>query len=169
MPSSSVPLVVILFGVSGVGKTVVGSRLAGELGWTFYDADSFHSPDNIDRMRRGIPLTDADRWPWLEQVREKITHCLAAGQSAVVACSALKAAYRQYLGGDDRVRFVHLQGDQELIGSRLGQRRDHYMDPQLLHSQFDALEEPGPGTLVVNVRASPGAIVERIRNELDLR
>jgi gluconokinase len=169
MPTSSVPLVVILFGVSGVGKTVVGSRLAGALGWTFYDADSFHSPDNIDRMRRGIPLTDGDRWPWLEQVRAKITRCLAAGQSAVVACSALKAAYRRYLGGDDRVMFVHLQGDQELIGSRLGQRRDHYMDPQLLRSQFDSLEEPGPGTLVVNVRASPDAIVETIRNELDLR
>lgn len=169
MPRSSGPLVVILFGVSGAGKTVVGSRLARELGWTFYDADSFHSPDSIDKMRRGIPLTDADRWPWLERLREKISQCLAAGGGAVLACSALKTAYRRYLGQDDRVKFVHLKGDEELIASRLRQRHDHYLDPELLRSQFEALEEPADqSALVLDVTPSPDELVEAIKKGLDL-
>jgi gluconokinase len=168
-PRSGGPLVVILFGVAGAGKTLIGGRLATELGWAFYDADSFHSPANVEKMRRGLPLTEEDRGPWLQQLRATVTRCLAAGESAVLACSALKAAYRDYLGSDDRVRFVHLKGDEPLIADRLRQRRGHYFDPELLRSQFDALEEPRAGTLEVDVEASPEQIVETIRNELGLR
>jgi gluconokinase len=163
------PRVIVLFGVAGAGKTFIGSRLARALGWPFHDADSFHSPDSIDRMRRGIPLTDADRWPWLTRIRDTIAACLAADKSAVLACSALKAAYREYLGVDDRVTFVHLEGDEQLLADRLRQRRGHYLDPALLRSQFDALEPPQPDTLVVDVKASPDEIVETIRSALNLR
>jgi gluconokinase len=170
MPRSSTPVVVVLFGVTGAGKTVVGRRLAQELGWLFCDADSFHSPENVEKMRQGIPITDADRWPWLERVRGKIMQCLAAGDSAVFACSALKAAYRQHLGRAGRVKFVHLTGDRELIAQRLRLRRDHYMNPELLHSQFDTLEEPqDDSALTLDVTRSPEELVEEIRRKLDLQ
>lgn len=90
-------MVVIIFGVSGAGKTTVGELLARELGWRFYEADDFHSPDNIEKMRRGVPLTDDDRWPWLENLRELIKRCVAGGENAIMASSALKRAYREHL------------------------------------------------------------------------
>lgn len=160
----------ILFGVAGAGKTAIGSRLAQELGWAFYDGDTFHSAEDIEKMRRGVPLTDGDRWPWLERLRATIDACLAAGESAVLACSALKAAYRDHLGSDDRVTFVYLKGNERLIADRLRRRRGHYFDPALLRSQFDALEEPADGTaLVVDAAEPPEKIAATIRNELDLR
>lgn len=161
-------MVVILFGVTGAGKTVVGRLLAGELGWTFYDADDFHSAASVEKMRGGIPLDDVDRGPWLEKLRATIAACLSNGEHAVVACSALKATYRDYLKVDDRVKLVHLQGDFELIAERLRARRDHYMNPALLQSQFDALEPPHGDALVVDVHGTPAEIVRTIRGSLGL-
>lgn len=138
-------MVVIVMGVTGSGKTTVGERLASELAWPFYDADSFHPPENVARMSRGIPLTDADREPWLAAIRARIDEVVAAGGSAVIGCSALKHAYRRVLGeGQPSVRFVYLRGDEALIGERLRHRVGHFMNPQLLGSQFDTLEEPPP-------------------------
>ena len=161
-------MVVILFGVTGAGKTSVGTLLAGELGWSFYDADDFHSAASVEKMRRGMPLDDADRWPWLERLRAKIATCLDTGENAVIACSALKDAYRDHLAVNDQVKLVYLKGDFELIGARLRARRGHYMDPALLQSQFDALEPPHGDALVVDISGTPGEIVRTIRDSLRL-
>jgi gluconokinase len=161
-------MVVILFGVTGAGKTVVGQLLAAELGWTFYDADDFHSAASVEKMRTGIPLEDGDRQPWLASLRARIEQCLADGTDAVLACSALKAAYREYLTVDGRVRLVHLSGDWDLIAGRLRARRGHYMNPDLLKSQFETLEPRGGDALVVDVRATPPEIVRTIRESLRL-
>src|SRR5688572_18377385 len=108
-------MVVILFGVTGAGKTVVGRMLAADLGWTFYDADDFHSAASVEKMRSGVPLDDADRGPWLERLRAQIETSLTAGENAVLACSALKNAYREFLRVSGDVKLVHLNGDFELI------------------------------------------------------
>ena len=157
----------ILYGVTGAGKTLVGRLLAQDLGWTFYDADDFHPPFNVEKMRRGIPLTDADRWPWLETVRACIASALEARQNAVLACSALKRAYREHLRIDDRVKLVHLRGDYPLIAARLRDRREHFMNPNLLQSQFDALEDSeGEAALVLDVGQTPSELVHAIRTRL---
>jgi gluconokinase len=161
-------MVVILFGVTGAGKTVVGQLLAAELGWPFYDADDFHSAASVEKMRTGIPLDDGDRQPWLARLRARIEQSLADGEDAVLACSALKRAYRDYLTVDHRVRLVHLSGDRDLIAGRLRARRGHYMNPDLLNSQFDTLEPPDDGALVVDVHATPPEIVRTIRESLRL-
>ena len=161
-------MVVILFGVTGAGKTSIGTLLAGELGWSFYDADDFHSAASVEKMRRGMPLDDADRWPWLERLRAKIAACLDTGENAVIACSALKDAYRDHLTVNDQVKLVYLKGDFELIGARLRARRGHYMNPALLQSQFDALEPPHGDALVVDISGTPGEIVRTIRDSLRL-
>lgn len=139
-------MIVIVMGVSGSGKTTVGRRLAAELGWPFYDADAFHSPSNIEKMRAGSPLTDADRAPWLATLRALIDERLAQGRDAVIACSALKKKYRQQLrDGRTDVRFVYLKGDRNLIAQRIAARRGHFAGSALLESQFAALEEPERG------------------------
>ena len=161
-------MVVILFGVTGAGKTVGGRLLAGDLGWAFYDADDFHSAASVEKMRTGVPLDDDDRRPWLERLRARIQESLAAGENAVLACSALKHAYRDYLVVDGRVKLVHLSGDFELIAARLRARRDHYMNPALLQSQFDALEPPHGDAFVVDVDNTPAEIVRTIRGSLGL-
>jgi gluconokinase len=159
--------VVVLYGVSGAGKTVVGRLLAGELGWTFYDADDFHSRQNVERMREGIALTDADRWPWLDRIRELIEDALRTESSAVVACSALKTAYRNHLRVDEAVKLVHLRVDPATVAARLRARRDHFMNPGLLESQFAALDPPGSETaIVVDADMPPEAIVRNIRASL---
>ncbi len=155
-------------GVSGSGKTTVGQRLAADLNWHFYDADDFHPQSNVDKMRQGIALTDADRDPWLAALLHLIQTLIRQGQSAVVAWSALKQAYRDRLRIDaERVRFVYLKGDPRLIRRRLDRRRDHFAKADLLASQFDALEEP-EGVLVVDAAQPPGAIVDLIGRELGL-
>jgi gluconokinase len=159
-------MVVIVYGVTGVGKTTVGQILASALGWNFYDADQFHSGHNIEKMRRGIPLTDEDRWPWLEALRTLITHCVQTAEGAVLACSALKKAYRCYLKTSDAVKFVYLKADFPVIQERLRNRRGHFIDPGLLQSQFDLLEPPFAGALVIDASHSPENIVEEIRKEL---
>ena len=159
------PLVVVLMGVSGCGKSTVGKGLSQALGWPFRDADSFHPPANIEKMSRGVPLQDADRWPWLSAIAEWIDARCAAGASGIVSCSALKRAYREHIiAGRPGVRLVYLKGDMALIASRLAARKGHFMPPALLQSQFEALEEPLPGEhpLVVNIAAPPDAIVAEI-------
>lgn len=158
-------MVVILMGVTGSGKTTIGSLLAEQLKWRFDDADGFHSPANVEKMRQGIPLTDADRVPWLEALREHISGCITTGENAVLACSALKETYRDYLVIDEAVKLVHLKGNFKLIEQRLQNRRGHYMNPNLLQSQFETLEEPEEA-LTVDIARSPDQIVASIRSKL---
>lgn len=160
-------MIIVLMGVSGSGKTTVGRRLAAELGWNFYEGDEYHPSENLDKMRHGIPLTDNDRTPWLESLRELIHTLLANGESAVMACSALKEKYREYLLIDPAVVLIYLQGDYETIHDRLENRAGHFMNPSLLASQFAALEEP-ESALRVSIASDPAGIVRKIRKELDL-
>jgi gluconokinase len=127
-------VIVLICGVSGAGKTTVGELLARELSLHFYEADDFHSTANIEKMRRGVSLTDEDRWPWLENLREMIERSLAAGEDAVLACSALKEIYRRFLRVNDDVKLVFLRGDYAFIARQLRHRRSHFMNPALLRS-----------------------------------
>ena len=155
-------------GVSGVGKTTVGEMLARDLGWPFYDADELHPTANVEKMRRGIALTDADRAPWLAAIRELIRELRRAGRSAVIACSALKQSYRDYLTEQrPDVRVVYLKGDFELIHRRLVRRTGHFMNPDLLASQFATLEEP-EGVLPVHAARPPAEIVAEIEQGLGI-
>ena len=161
---------VIIFGVSGAGKTTLGKLLARKLGWAFYEADDFHSPANVEKMRAGIPLTDEDRWPWLDSLRELIKR-LDAKEDAVLACSALKHAYRQVLRVNDQVKFVYLRGDYSLIANQLRNRKGHFMNPELLKSQFADLDEPRAveGILTVDLGRTPRELVQEITTKLGLR
>ena len=154
-------------GVVGAGKTTVGRLLAGELGWEFADADSFHSPANVEKIRLGIPLDDADRAPWLKAIREAIKRWITKKQNVVLACSALKRIYREELDGGVDVRLVYLKGTYEIIHRRLGLRQGHFATERLLASQFAILEEPEDG-VVVDVEQSPEHIVSEIRRRLGL-
>jgi gluconokinase len=164
-------VIVIVFGVSGAGKTTVGKLLAEDLSWRFYEADDFQPRANIEKMRSGHPLTDEDRWPWLKLLREQITRSLAAKENAVHACSALKRAYRQRLRVSDYVKFVFLRGDYALIERQLRRRRGHFMNPALLQSQFADLEEPQPDedVLTIDLGRSPQELVDEIKTKLKLR
>ncbi|MBE8996870.1 gluconokinase [Nostoc sp. LEGE 12447] len=161
-------MIIIVMGVSGSGKTTIGKLLADSLGWEFIDADSFHSPENVDKMRRGIPLTEADRMPWLQDLQAAIKHWLQENKNVVLACSALKDSYRQFLVSDsDRTKLVYLKGSYELIQIRLKERSNHYMSEKLLNSQFDTLEEP-LDTISMDVAQPPQIIVQNIRTALRL-
>jgi gluconokinase len=160
-------MIVVLMGVAGSGKTTVGERLAADQGWPFFDADDFHTPENKEKMRRGIGLSDADREPWLAALRAKIDELRAAGRSAVLACSALKQAYRDRLVAGPDVRLVYLKGSFPLIASRLAARAEHYAGPALLQSQFAALEEP-TGVPVVDAALSPEEMLSATRRVLGL-
>jgi gluconokinase len=129
-------------GVTGSGKTTIGHLLSESLGWKYLDADDFHTAANIEKMRRGIPLSDDDRGPWLLRLRELICECLETNQSAALSCSALKESYRKILLVDERVQLVYLKATPELIRDRITTRSGHYMNPALLESQFQTLEEP---------------------------
>jgi gluconokinase len=161
---------IIIFGVSGAGKTTVGNLLARELGWHFLEADDFHPAANIEKMRSGHQLTDEDRWPWLERLRQQIERSLAAGENAVLACSALKRAYRDRLRVSDEVKFVFLRGDYALVEKQLRSRHGHFMNAALLQSQFDDLEVPQPdeNVLTIELGRTPEVIVERIKTKLNL-
>jgi gluconokinase len=171
MTGSDPPLIIVLMGVSGCGKSTVGAELSRTLGWPFRDADSFHPPANIEKMRRSVPLTDEDRWPWLDAIAAWIGERLAAGSPAIVSCSALRRAYRTRIGARRQgVRLVYLLGSQEMIGARLAARTDHFMPAALLASQFAALEGPGPEerALVVGIAMPPRYIAGWIVEKLDL-
>ena len=159
------PSVIVVMGVSGSGKTTVASLLAERLHWRFAEADEFHPAANIAKMHAGIPLTDADRAPWLGAIAAWIDATRAANQHGVVTCSALRRAYRERLAhGQDDVRFVYLQGERGLVAERMRGRKGHYMPLALLESQFDILEEPGAdeNTLAVSIDAPPDEIVAAI-------
>jgi gluconokinase len=159
------PAVVIVMGVSGSGKSTIGTLLAMRLHWEFEDGDWFHPAANIDKMHRGIPLTDEDRWPWLAAIAEWIDKTRAAGGHGVIACSALKRRYRDVLiGARKDVRLVYLKGDEAVIARRFLTRHEHFMPASLLHSQFQALEEPGPNEdpITVSIEPAPREIVSRI-------
>jgi len=161
-------MIVVIFGVSGAGKTTIGELLAQELHWKFYDADDFHPQVNIDKMERGEPLTDEDRQPWLQSLREAITRSLAANENAVLACSALKRKYRELLRVNADVKFVFLHGSRARIADQLKQRRGHFIDPALLDSQFADLEEPesSEDMLTIELKGEPDELVEQIRQKL---
>ena len=162
---SGPPCVIVLMGVSGSGKSTTGKRLSTTLDWPFRDADSFHPQANIDKMSRGIPLTDADRAPWLAAIAAWIAERVRTSEPGIVSCSALKRAYRKtLLDGQSGVGLVYLQGNFALIADRMSRRKGHFMPLELLKSQFETLEEPAPdeGALVVPVRLSPKKIIERI-------
>ena len=157
---------IIVMGVSGSGKSSVGMKLAERLGWDFFDADDFHPPRNIAKMANGIPLGDSDRTPWLAALYDLISSSLKADRRGVLACSALKENYRQHLlTGNADVQVVYLKGSYDLIWSRMAERKDHYMKPYMLQSQFETLEEPQEA-LVANVSTSVDEIVELILKRL---
>ncbi len=169
--SPSAPKAVIVMGVSGCGKSTVGALLALHLRWEFEDADWFHPAANVDKMHNGIPLTDEDRWPWLNAVAAWIDKTRRSGGHDVVACSALKRRYRDVLIGDRAdVRLVYLKGDETLIARRLATRHEHFMPRSLLHSQFEALEEPGAdeNPIIVSIEPPPREIVAQILSALNL-
>ena len=152
-------------GVSGSGKTTVGSALAAELGWRFVDADDHHTPASVAKMARGEPLTDADRWPWLDQLRAIIVAALAANEPLVLACSALKAAYRARLvdGDAQRVRFVHLTGTPDVLRARLEGRAGHFMKPGMLASQLATLEPPADAWTLDAAQPADALVTEIVR------
>jgi gluconokinase len=161
--------VILIMGVSGSGKTTIGEMLAQSHHWQFKDADNFHPQANIDKMHRGEPLTDEDRRPWLQILRHEIDAAIKAKIDLILACSALKATYRQILEDDrsDLVKFVYLKGSFELIQQRLKERHGHFMNPDLLRSQFDDLEPPGDA-IVVNIEQSAAESVQQIEASLQL-
>lgn len=160
-------MIVIVMGVVGVGKTTIGSLLAGQLGWTFADADDFHPPSNIEKIRCGMPLSDADRRPWLDRLRTEICRWIAEGRNGVLACSALKRSYRQELQAGPEVRFVYLTGSANLITERLHSRQGHFAGTQILPSQLADLEEP-ENALIVEITPNPQQIVAAILQKLGL-
>jgi gluconokinase len=160
-------LAVVLMGVSGSGKTTVGRILARHLGWEFLDADDFHSQANVEKMRRGEPLTDADREPWLRALAASLREHLDGGESAVLACSALRAAYRDALHVDDRVRFAFLRAEKPLLETRLAGRSGHYFAPGLLQSQLETLEPPEEA-LLLDAARPPEHLAQDIERALGL-
>ncbi|HEY6419627.1 MAG TPA: gluconokinase [Candidatus Binataceae bacterium] len=159
-------MVVIVMGVTGAGKTTVGTMLARMLGWEFHDADQLHPRANVEKMSRGIALTDQDRAPWLAAVRALIEECLAGGRDAVVACSALKESYRELIVADPaRVKIVYLKIDPATVAKRLQERTGHFMNPALMQSQFDTLEEPRDA-IIVDATEPPPKVVASIRAAL---
>ncbi|WP_414563886.1 MULTISPECIES: gluconokinase [unclassified Anabaena] len=161
-------MIILIMGVSGSGKTTVGQLLADTLKWEFKDADDFHSVDNIEKMRLGIPLNDTDRKPWLKDLQTAIALWLKENQNVVLACSALKANYRQYLLlHSENIQIVYLQGSLDVLQKRLLKRQNHFMSEKLLNSQLDTLEEPDDA-ICVDISQPPQLIVQNIRKALEV-
>ena len=159
------PVVVVVMGMSGSGKTTVAAMLAGRLHWSFAEGDDFHSPGNLAKMHRGIPLDDEDRMPWLDAIAHQIDRWRTEGRHGVIACSALKRRYRDIIIGErPDVRLVYLCGDRTLIAHRLAARHGHFMPKSLLQSQFEALEEPAPEerAITIWVGKTPAVLVDEI-------
>jgi gluconokinase len=165
-------MIAVMMGVSGSGKTTVARGVAERQGWVLLEGDAFHPSANVAKMHAGVPLTDEDRWPWLQAIAHEIDTLRGQGKSAVVACSALRRAYRDVLiGGRPDVVLVYLQGSQALIAERLAVRKNHFMPPALLASQFATLEEPGQDEhpIVVSIAQPPDVIVDDIMRRLEER
>jgi gluconokinase len=165
------PCALVLMGVSGSGKSTIADRLAARLGWRYEDGDKFHPPANVAKMSAGHPLTDDDRRPWLQAIADEIDRTCKVNERAVIACSALKHAYRDVLvHGRDDVRIVFLNGTQDLIAARLAARKGHFMPPGLLASQFRTLEPPQPDErpITVSIDAPVETIVDDIIRQLNL-
>ncbi|HEY1454070.1 MAG TPA: gluconokinase [Roseiarcus sp.] len=161
MKATKTGCAVVVMGVSGSGKTTVAELLAKQLGWQFVEGDRLHPPANVEKMRQGIPLTDADRVPWLDRIGEELKRWAAEGRSGVLTCSALRRAYRDRIRlARPDVRFVYLKGSEALIKGRVGARHHEYMPASLLRSQFEALEEPAPDEPVITVDAVGSAEAE---------
>lgn len=158
-------MVVIVMGTTGSGKTTIGTLLAKRLAWEFADADDFHPAANVEKMRLGVPLTDADRAPWLNSLHAKIVAWNAGGQSAVLACSALKQQYRDVLSAGAGVKFVYLKGSYELFSQRVLARKGHFAKQDLIASQFRDLEEPSDA-ITIDATESPGRMVEEAAEKL---
>jgi gluconokinase len=161
--------ILVVMGVSGSGKTTIAKGVADAKGWSLLEGDAFHPPANVAKMASGTPLTDDDRWPWLRAIAAAIDADRARGESAVVACSALRRAYRDILIGDrPDVRLVYLKGSQALIGEHMRARHGHFMPTALLDSQFQTLEEPGPdeNPITVEIHGTPDEIVRDILERL---
>jgi gluconokinase len=168
---SKMPCALIVMGVSGSGKSTIADQLAERIGWRCEDGDKFHPASNIAKMSAGHPLTDQDRWPWLQAIADEIDRLCKAGERAVIACSALKRAYRDILvHGRDDVRIVYLDGTQQLIADRLAKRKGHFMPAGLLESQFKTLEPPAreENPLTVSIDGSVDAIVDDIVRQLGI-
>ncbi|HEY7097468.1 MAG TPA: gluconokinase [Terriglobales bacterium] len=161
-------MVILVTGVAGSGKTTVGQLLSQQLEWPFVDADDYHPKENVEKMRAGIPLTDADRAPWLASLRALIEGWVASGLNGVLACSALKQVYREKLVVGPEVRVVYLDGSREVLYQRLQSRAGHFMTSQMLESQLGTLEPP-EDAITVDVDKSPQEIVSEIRDKLRLR
>lgn len=171
MADAANPCALVVMGVSGSGKSTIADRLAARLGWRYEDGDQFHPASNVAKMAAGHPLSDEDRWPWLQAIADEIDRLCRAGERAVIACSALKRAYRDILvHGRSDVRIVFLNGTQELIAGRLAARKGHFMPPDLLTSQFRTLEPPAASEhpLTVSIDASVETIVDDIIRQLKL-
>jgi gluconokinase len=160
-------MIIVLMGVTGSGKTTIGRLLARDLGWKFLEGYDFHPPTNIDKLRRGVSLTDDERKPWLTAIAQAIRTTVARGDSAVISCSALKASYRRMLDVDPNVRFVYLDARPSLIRERLQNRPDHFMNPQLIDSQFHTLEKP-QRALRVDAALPAAEIVRLVKQRLQL-
>ena len=158
-------MIVIVMGTTGSGKTTIGTLLAKRLGWEFADADDFHPPANVEKMKQGIPLNDADRGPWLKALRDRIVQWIADAHSAVLACSALKQSYRDELRVGPEVRFVYLKGSYELFSQRVLARKGHFAKQDLIASQFADLEEP-TDAITVDTSESPEEIVAEASDRL---
>ncbi|HMM87691.1 gluconokinase [Bradyrhizobium sp.] len=168
---SETPCALVVMGVSGSGKSTIADHLARRLGWAYEDGDRFHPASNVTKMSAGHPLTDEDRRPWLQAIAGEIDRLAVTGERAVIACSALKRAYRDILvHGREDVRIVFLDGTQDLIAARLAARKGHFMPAGLLASQFATLERPGADErpIVVSIDAPVEAIVDDIVSQLNL-
>lgn len=160
-------MIIVVMGVTGSGKTAVGQMLAARLAWTFADGDAFHSAANKEKMHKGIPLTDADRLPWLAAMHDQIAKWVDSKQNAVLSCSALKQSYRRVLWDGAEVKFVYLKGSYELIAERLRARKGHFADEHILAGQFADLEEP-TDAVIIDISATPEEIVAEICRRLQL-
>jgi gluconokinase len=161
-------VIIVIMGVTGAGKTTVGSLLAERLGWDFDDGDSFHPASNVEKMKAGVPLDDDDRRPWLESLQAEIERRNASGRNLVLACSALKREYRNLLAKGAAVNFVYLKGSAQLIAERLRKRRGHFADEKILAGQFADLEEPEDSAVVVGISEAPEEVVQTIREKLQV-
>ena len=163
-------MIVLLMGPAGSGKTTIGKLLADQLSWEFADGDDFHPPANITKMSQGIPLTDEDRLPWLQSIRDAMFQWQAQGKSVVIACSALKRSYRDLLGlgpNAKNIKLVYLKGSYDLLLQRMHSRKGHYMKEKMLVSQLADLEEPADA-ITMDIGKSPELIVSEIRKHLSL-